>query len=116
MSTVTPGAHLHCVQALDAEWGGGLASSTLDLHRHMLRQGTSSMIVSTRGGHDKETPAGVRKFGRVGGTRMFFAPALWSAAPALVSTADFVHLQGFYAATNWAIGRAARKSRTSIVC
>jgi glycosyltransferase involved in cell wall biosynthesis len=52
----------------------------------------------------------------MGSTRMFFAPALWTHAPALTAAADFVHLQGFYAATNWAVGRAARKAGASIVC
>jgi glycosyltransferase involved in cell wall biosynthesis len=108
--------HLHCVQALDAQWGGGLASATLDLHREMLHQGTVSAIVATRGRHEKVTVPGVHEFARVGSTRMFFSPSLWAQAPTLAADADFVHLQGLYAATNWAVGRAARKAGVSIVC
>ena len=116
IKTATRGrAHLHCVQALDSHLGGGLASATLGLHQEMIRGGTSSRVVSTSGDDGGTTQATVHEYRRAGMTKMFFAPELWRSAPELVGGADVIHLHGLYAATNWAVGRTARRRQTPLV-
>lgn len=106
--------HLHFVQSTEPLEGGGLGRAAYELSFALRKSGRTSLIVAT--GPSTEAPEpGLKIFGRFGPTRGFFAPTLQKEASTLVSECDIVHGHGFYVATNWILGREARRQRRPLV-
>lgn len=109
--------HLHFVQSLEPLQGGGLGRAAFELSSVMGGlDGTSSLVVTTCRAEDHEPMHGVVSYPRRGYERAFFSPALCSGARRHVSEVDVVHAHGFYVATNWVLGRSARRMGKPLVC
>lgn len=107
--------HLHFVQSTEPLEGGGLGRAALDLHRAMQTAGETSRAITTG-----RTAAGgpsddVQVFARTAPHKLYYAPAMRRAVPALVADADVVHGHGFYTATNGIVGGAARRQGKTLV-
>ncbi|HTJ78205.1 MAG TPA: glycosyltransferase [Rariglobus sp.] len=106
--------HLHFVQSIEPLEGGGLGRAALELSAAMRMTGCGSHLVTT--GHASCAPQeGVDVFERSGPTRAFYARGLHVKGGCLVAESDVVHGHGFYVATNWLLGREARKRRKPLV-
>jgi len=105
--------HIHFVQSIETAEGGGLGMAAVALSRSMGAVGRSSSVVAT--GTIQSTEKGVDVYRRIGPTKMFFSWAMSRAVDSLVDGADIVHGHGFYVATNWLFGRAARHHRRTLV-
>jgi glycosyltransferase involved in cell wall biosynthesis len=88
----------------------------MELHRSFLQLGLESRLVTTRANHSEAAmEAGITAFERRNPARAYYAPDLRRQAERLVAAADVVHGHGFYVATNWILGRQARKSGKPLV-
>lgn len=112
-----PRKHLHFVQSIEPLQGGGLGRAAIDLHHAFRNHGVESQLVTTSGSRTSTgNDEGIREFPRMGPERAFYSAEIRSQAANLVGAADAVHAHGFYVATNWVLGREARKQGRPIVC
>lgn len=115
--TMRAGGHLHFVQSIEPLEGGGLGRAALELHDAIRAAGVASQLVATHGGKP-QAPGhpGVEEFARSGPAKFYFAPELRREAGRLVAASAVVHAHGFYVATNWIVGGAARRLDRPLVC
>lgn len=106
--------HLHFVQSTEPLEGGGLGRAALELSAALVALGYPSRLVTTCAKTTKRSDS-VICYGRSGPTKAFYAPDLWREAEALVAEAQIVHGHGFYVATNWVLGREARRLNRPLV-
>lgn len=107
--------HLHFTQSLEPLNGGGLATSTVTLHRQLLAVGVPSRLCSTYRRAPQWLADGSLEFRRAGPDFLYFAPQLKLRAQELVADADVVHGHGLYVGTNYAFGQAARNQGKPLV-
>jgi glycosyltransferase involved in cell wall biosynthesis len=109
-------SHLHFVQSIEPLHGGGLGRAALGLHEAFRAAGTDSLLVTTCGA-TPQTPGkpGISEFHRLGPAKLYYARGLQRDACALVADDAILHAHGFYVATNWILGREARRRNRPIV-
>jgi len=107
--------HLHFTQSLEPLHGGGLASSTVTLHRQLLDLGVHSTLCSTFGEAPQRLATHALEFHRVKPDFIYYAPELRRNVKGLVSDAEVLHGHGLYVGTNYLFGREARRQRKSLV-
>jgi len=105
--------HIHFVQSIETAEGGGLGNAAVALSRAIGAVGRPSSVVST--GSTQSAEDGAEVYKRIGPKRAFFSWTMSRAVDSLVNDADIVHGHGFYVATNWLFGRAARHHRRTLV-
>jgi glycosyltransferase involved in cell wall biosynthesis len=108
-------SHLHFVQSLEPLEGGGLGRAALDLHLEFLRRGVPSHLVATCAGSFQEAWLETTQLLRMPPARAFYSLGLGRLSGALAARADIVHGHGLYVATNWLLGREARRQRKPLV-
>jgi len=107
--------HLHFTQSLEPRQGGGLASSSLALHREFLAAGSDSVLCSTFGGTKQSSDVGSFEFRRIGPDLAYFSPEMYRRATGLVKESDVLHGHGLYVGPNLIFGREARRQRKALV-
>jgi len=107
--------HLHFTQSLEPLEGGGLGTSTVSLHRQMLKLGFESRLCATFSGAPCVPAEETIQFRRVGPGFLYMSPQLLRRADDLVSKSDVVHGHGLYVGPNQAFGHAARRRQKPLV-
>ena len=111
----SPVRHLHFTQSLEPLQGGGLGTSTVTLHRHMLALGLDSQLCATFTGAPQRTMERTFEFKRIGPGFLYVAPQLIRRAEELVKQSDIVHGHGLYVGPNQAFGQAARRQNKALI-
>jgi glycosyltransferase involved in cell wall biosynthesis len=107
--------HLHFTQSLEPLQGGGLGSSAIALHSHMVGAGIGSVLCATYGIAPQQGGPGIREYRRTGPDFLYYSPGMRRDAPALIRDSDVVHGHGLYVAPNLIFGRQARRQRKALV-
>lgn len=107
--------HLHFTQSLEPLNGGGLGTSTLALHQHLLARGVDSTLCSTFGAAPQAATPGAFEFRRIKPDFLYYAPELRQRTKDLVANAEVVHGHGLYVGTNYLFGAEARRQRKALV-
>ncbi|HEV7927036.1 MAG TPA: glycosyltransferase [Verrucomicrobiae bacterium] len=107
--------HLHFAQSLEPLRGGGLGSSAVALHRHMLERGVDSALCSTYAGTPVKPAEATFEFRRLKPDFLYYSPKMHRQAVHLVEESNVVHGHGLYVGTNYVFGRQARRQGKSLV-
>jgi glycosyltransferase involved in cell wall biosynthesis len=107
--------HLHFTQSLEPLYGGGLATSTVALHRQLLSMGTPSTLCSTYGESPMHSAENTMEWRRCKPDFLYYAPQMKSEVKEVVSSAEVLHGHGFYVGTNYLFGREARRQKKALV-
>jgi len=107
--------HLHFTQSLEPLYGGGLATSTVALHRQLLAMGAPSTLCSTYGEAPQQPAEQTLEWPRTKPDFLYFAPAMRPQLETLVGSADVLHGHGFYVGTNYFFGGEARRQNKALV-
>jgi glycosyltransferase involved in cell wall biosynthesis len=108
-------AHLHFTQSLEPLQGGGLGSSAVALHSHMVKAGLRSVLCSTYGTTPQRNESGIAEYRRSSPDFLYYSPALRRDAGSLVRDSDVLHGHGLYVGTNFLFGGEARRQRKALV-
>ncbi|HTB29659.1 MAG TPA: glycosyltransferase [Steroidobacteraceae bacterium] len=108
-------AHLHFTQSLEPLQGGGLGSSAVALHSHMVKAGLRSVLCSTYGTTPQRKESGIAEYRRSSPDFLYYSPALRRDASSLVRDSDVLHGHGLYVGTNFLFGGEARRQRKALV-
>jgi glycosyltransferase involved in cell wall biosynthesis len=108
-------AHLHFTQSLEPLQGGGLGSSAVALHSHMVKAGLRSVLCSTYGTAPQHNESGIAEYRRSSPDFLYYSPALRRDASSLVRDSDVLHGHGLYVGTNFLFGGEARRQRKALV-
>jgi glycosyltransferase involved in cell wall biosynthesis len=109
------GSHLHFTQSLEPLQGGGLGSSAIALHSHMVKAGLRSVLCSTYGNAPQRAEQGIGEYRRSGPDFLYYSSALRRDAASLVRDSDVLHGHGLYVGTNFIFGREARRQHKALV-
>jgi glycosyltransferase involved in cell wall biosynthesis len=107
--------HLHFTQSLELLQGGGLGSSAVALHSHMVKAGLRSVLCSTYGTAPQRNESGIAEYRRSSPDFLYYSPALRRDASSLVRDSDVLHGHGLYVGTNFLFGGEARRQRKALV-
>ena len=108
-------AHLHFTQSLEPLQGGGLGSSAVALHSHMVKAGLRSVLCSTYETAPQRKESGIAEYRRSSPDFLYYSPALRRDASSLVRDSDVLHGHGLYVGTNFLFGGEARRQRKALV-
>jgi glycosyltransferase involved in cell wall biosynthesis len=108
-------AHLHFTQSLEPLQGGGLGSSAVALHSHMVKAGLRSVLCSTYGTAPQRKEPGIAEYRRSSPDFLYYSPAMRRDAGSLVRDSDVLHGHGLYVGTNFLFGGEARRQRKALV-
>ncbi len=107
--------HLHFTQSLEPLRGGGLASSAVALHRHMLARGVDSTLCATYGDAPTKPAEATFEFRRLKPDFLYYSPVMHRQAVRLVEESNILHGHGLYVGTNFVFGRQARRQHKPLV-
>ncbi len=107
--------HLHFVQSLEPQQGGGLGRAALELHSQFLADGEKSTLVATRAADFHETWPDVVQHARIGLQKFYYTPRLHATAAQTFPNIDIVHGHGFYVGPNYVFGKKARATQKPLV-
>lgn len=102
--------HLHFVQSVEPMQGGGLGSSTLQLHEALVAEG-GSHVITTRDSSFSRQWTGVFQGKRRGPDAIYYSPELLAHAEASIKKADWVHAHGLYVYPNALLGSQCRRQQ-----
>ena len=108
-------AHLHFTQSLEPLQGGGLGSSAVALHSHMVKAGLRSVLCSTYGTAPQRKESSIAEYRRSSPDFLYYSPAMRRDAGSLVRDSDVLHGHGLYVGTNFLFGGEARRQRKALV-